>query len=87
MWFCLKIAYLDLLVNHCKELLYYFEVSPIQTQLRSGACSLRWSTPRTPGLCLDATGSGAGQMGQMGAVPTPMRKLERAENLYGRTRQ
>jgi hypothetical protein len=67
MWFCLKIAYLDLLVNHCKELLYYFEVSPIQTQLRSGACSLRWSTPRTPGLCLDATGSGAGPDGPDGS--------------------
>ena len=46
---------------------YYFEVSPIQTQLRSGACSLRWSAPRTPGLCLDATGSGAGPDGPDGS--------------------
>ena len=38
-------------------------------------------------FALTQPGAELGQMGQVGAVPTPMRKLERAENLYGRANQ
>ena len=92
MWFCLKIAYLDLLVNHSKELLFW-GITKIQTPacvqapapcagLRQELQDFALTQPGEPGPM-----GQMGQMGQMGTVPTPMRKLERAENLYGRTRQ